>query len=799
MRARTCVYMNVHVCVYEHMHTYVHTHALMQTHTTHKGDGGRRLLSQHSVSQQPQQQVSQPLARPVDVIRSQSAHKGVVVEGAGRVEGGTLLDQPSQSAKAAPMAVPDAATASLGQNGQNGAQSAGVAEVGGRQVGMEVGGLVYLNQRLLVIEHPVQSKEGFAVFDRLRRTHGVLHVFNLSCHVVYASQDIKGLGKVHNVGCDTLSLQPILRVCHAVGRTLDADPSSVAVLHGDQTNADVAPIVYAALLMLRGGAQTAQEAIRAVTVRLSSDTTPPPLLAHVSAAGLRYLKYVQTLQAANRARPLTPAELPEGRGRVLTKVVVEGYGALAVSIAADPFLVVCSMGARYTSVCVSDASKAGATGGMEFTLEPPVCVRGDAVIELRDNMQKLLSVAFDTDFGFGGGQAHEGTSQVRFASTELDWHASGLIVDSQSPNVAIAVFCDNKNLPSSCVESVSAGVGAGPVQGSEESDGKRADGPPEAGPLARVPARDASPPSRGIRGLISDLFSAPVVKQGQPPETAATSRAAHGVSGDGRDAAWEGRARESATGHEGAPTLSTQDNAKSAKTPRTAGGGKPRDSEAAQPLPAARPEVALRDVSLSVAREEGDAKPEQAKSESPIYMKSPRKCVRMNVPDNAPVLDARKEPLARVPMVGLGITFYKNDGRPGLQVKRIKDTSAGLEPGDRVMSINGHPLQASLSTQNLARHVLGPVGSVALLTVRKAAGGGRELVEVSVERKERDESKEIKGVAMDGSLDRWSEDKERERIWRQRQHTLKRHGSLVAEKLAAWCVSACTYCTQVCV
>ena len=99
------------------------------------------------------------------------------------------------------MAVPDAATASLGQNGQNGAQSAGVAEVGGRQVGMEVGGLVYLNQRLLVIEHPVQSKEGFAVFDRLRRTHGVLHVFNLSCHVVYASQDIKGLGKVHNVGC----------------------------------------------------------------------------------------------------------------------------------------------------------------------------------------------------------------------------------------------------------------------------------------------------------------------------------------------------------------------------------------------------------------------------------------------------------------------------------------------------------------------------------------------------------------------------------------------------------------------
>jgi hypothetical protein len=171
----------------------------------------------------------------------------------------------------------------------------------------------------------------------------------------------------------------------------------------------------------------------------------------------------------------------------------------------------------------------------------------------------------------------------------------------------------------------------------------------------------------------------------------------------------------------------------------------------------------------------------------------------MNVPDNAPVLDARKEPLARVPMVGLGITFYKNDGRPGLQVKRIKDTSAGLEPGDRVMSINGHPLQASLSTQNLARHVLGPVGSVALLTVRKAAGGGRELVEVSVERKERDESKEIKGVAMDGSLDRWSEDKERERIWRQRQHTLKRHGSLVAEKLAAWCVSACTYCTQVCV
>ena len=699
-----------------------------------------------------------------------------------------------------------------------------MAEVGGRQVGMEVGGLVYLNQRLLVIEHPVQSKEGFAVFDRLRRTHGVLHVFNLSCHVVYASQDIKGLGKVHNVGCDTLSLQPILRVCHAVVRTLDEDASAVAVLHGDKTNADVAPIVYAALLMLLGGAQTAQEAIRAVTVRLSSDNTPPPLLAHVSAAGLRYLKYVHTLQAADRARPLTPAELPEGRGRVLTKVVVEGYGALAVSIAADPFLVVSSMGARYTSVCVSDASKAGATGGMEFTLEPPVCVRGDAVIELRDNMQKLLSVAFDTDFGFCGGQAHEETSQVRFASTELDWHASGLIVDSQSPNVAIAVFCDNKNLPSSCVESVSAGVGAGPVQGSEESDGKRADGPPEAGPLARVPARDASPPSRGIRGLISDLFSVPVAKQDQPPETAATSRAAHGVSGDGRDAAWEGRARESATGHEGAPTLSTQDNAKSAKTPRddgtaplaatkssvipgtvdgndggTAGGGKPRDSEAAHLLPAARPEVALRDVSLSVAREEGDANPEQAKSESPIYMKSPRKCVRMNVPDNAPVLDARKEPLARVPMVGLGITFYKNDGRPGLQVKRIKDTSAGLEPGDRVMSINGHPLQASLSTQNLARHVLGPVGSVALLTVRKAAGGGRELVEVSVERKERDESKEIKGVAMDGSLDRWSEDKERERIWRQRQHTLKRHGSLVAEKLAAWCVSACTYCTQVCV
>jgi C-terminal processing protease CtpA/Prc len=87
---------------------------------------------------------------------------------------------------------------------------------------------------------------------------------------------------------------------------------------------------------------------------------------------------------------------------------------------------------------------------------------------------------------------------------------------------------------------------------------------------------------------------------------------------------------------------------------------------------------------------------------------------------------ASDESFASINKVGLGLTFVKPDGQPGVVVKRVKEGGAAaasgrLFPGDRVMQIDGEDL-LHMTSKVLTNLVMGPEGSVAHLKVRRVDG-----------------------------------------------------------------------------
>ena len=71
---------------------------------------------------------------------------------------------------------------------------------------------------------------------------------------------------------------------------------------------------------------------------------------------------------------------------------------------------------------------------------------------------------------------------------------------------------------------------------------------------------------------------------------------------------------------------------------------------------------------------------------------------------------------------GLGITFYRADGSPGMVVKRIKEGSGAdllkgeIGPGDRLLEID-NVIITGLSTSALAKLVLGKENTKARVKV----------------------------------------------------------------------------------
>jgi C-terminal processing protease CtpA/Prc len=87
---------------------------------------------------------------------------------------------------------------------------------------------------------------------------------------------------------------------------------------------------------------------------------------------------------------------------------------------------------------------------------------------------------------------------------------------------------------------------------------------------------------------------------------------------------------------------------------------------------------------------------------------------------------ASDESFASINKVGLGLTFVKPDGQPGVLVKRVKEGGAAaasgrLFPGDRVMQIDDEDL-LHMTSKVLTNLVMGPEGSVAHLKVRRVDG-----------------------------------------------------------------------------
>ena len=81
--------------------------------------------------------------------------------------------------------------------------------------------------------------------------------------------------------------------------------------------------------------------------------------------------------------------------------------------------------------------------------------------------------------------------------------------------------------------------------------------------------------------------------------------------------------------------------------------------------------------------------------------------------------------------VGLGLTFVKPDGQPGVVVKRVKEGGAAaasgrLFPGDRVMQIDGEDL-LHMTSKVLTNLVMGPEGSVARLRVKRVEGAYEDV------------------------------------------------------------------------
>ena len=583
--------------------------------------------------------------------------------------------------------------------------------------------LLYLTERIAIMEHPSQSQLGFEIFERVRSVHRTFAVFNLSSKLIYASKAISGgaVAGLHNVACDRLALRALVRVVEAVKVFLDAQPSALVLMHGD-SSCDALPVVCGALLLLLGKVKSAHDAISATSALLSSDSTLPLLFGRMSAAGRRYLEYLQGLNSAVSPKYFRVTDLPLSRVMNLNCISLVNTSELLLPSGADLFVVVHNMGSSYASPCLSDNTEGNdKSGSVTFEFKPPLMVQGELLVQLlmchshRDSAptnEVLLSVAFDTAFN---------EANLTFTSADLDVHASDVVNKGHRPGLVLTVQL--------------ASIGA------------------HASRLADVGLLSANSHPGGKGGV--------------------------GVAGVGSTP-------------ESYSIASSQPSERSGETTM-----KPEAGESASSVPSVLKTEASteRDKHSSEVAMANDTKAGGGMTDKVVAKASPKpvRSVSLNVPDDAPVLDARKEPLTRVAQVGLGITFYKSDGRTGLVVKRIKDFSCGLEPGDRVLSIDGDSLEAGLTTQQLARLVLGPVGSVAHLQVRKPP----PLSTVNTLVVER---KELTDLPLDSSVDsphtpssavgsnarRSSAERERERLWRQRQHKLKRHGSLVAEKLAEW-------------
>jgi predicted metalloprotease with PDZ domain len=82
---------------------------------------------------------------------------------------------------------------------------------------------------------------------------------------------------------------------------------------------------------------------------------------------------------------------------------------------------------------------------------------------------------------------------------------------------------------------------------------------------------------------------------------------------------------------------------------------------------------------------------------------------------------------------GLGVTFKKSDGLGGMLVKRVKAYGAAastgaLDAGDRVLSINGMPLDQVTDALHLSKLTHGEALSVAVLSVVRLDGREEEVV-----------------------------------------------------------------------
>mmetsp|Transcript_49812 Transcript_49812/g.118594 ORF Transcript_49812/g.118594 Transcript_49812/m.118594 type:complete len:155 (-) Transcript_49812:66-530(-) len=95
--------------------------------------------------------------------------------------------------------------------------------------------------------------------------------------------------------------------------------------------------------------------------------------------------------------------------------------------------------------------------------------------------------------------------------------------------------------------------------------------------------------------------------------------------------------------------------------------------------------------------------------------------------------DWRPNPVPAPRLFGLGVVFKKSDGEGGMLVKRVNAGAAAagvLHAGDRVLAINGTPLDHVQDAMHLARLTHGSRGSSAILHVRGAEGGENEVLVV---------------------------------------------------------------------
>ena len=110
--------------------------------------------------------------------------------------------------------------------------------------------------------------------------------------------------------------------------------------------------------------------------------------------------------------------------------------------------------------------------------------------------------------------------------------------------------------------------------------------------------------------------------------------------------------------------------------------------------------------------------------------------------------------------LGLGLTFVKPDGQPGVVVKRVKEGGGAaacgkIFPGDRVMRIDDHDL-VQVNSKLLSSLVMGFEGSVARLRIQRLGGAVEELAVVRGDQELQDHHHQMKvaaGLSAESSID----------------------------------------------